>query len=38
MVSVRGPDIGSEPMSLTSGRTRTIDLGLLDGVTAALLG
>jgi len=38
MVSVRGADIGSEPMSVTRGRTRTIDLGLLDGVTAALLG
>ena len=38
MVAVRGPEIGSEPMSVTRGRTRTIDLGLLDGVTAALLG
>lgn len=37
-VAVRGPEIGSDPMSVTRGRTRTIDLGLLDGVTAALLG
>lgn len=38
MVSVRGSEVASEAMSATRGRTRTIDLGLLNAVTAALLG